>query len=147
MGAPLSSREASRNVTSSSSPANRTDGHSRANHAVGARRLADPRVLQDLLDLEDPALVLALLLLGGVITAVLTKIALLASRLNPLCDLDPQWSRALVQFGLEAVVRLLGQPGDASVAGLGHRHSSVLRGVAMSQESRPAGRAPLGVTF
>src|SRR5208283_2800336 len=113
-------------------------GHARPDHAVGPRRLTDPGVLQDRLNLQHPALVLALFFLGRVVSAVFAEITLFAGCFNSLRDLDPQWSRAIIQFGLEPVVRLLGQPGDASFAGLGHGHSSALRGPAMSRGPWPA---------
>jgi class 3 adenylate cyclase len=62
--------------------------HARADHPVGARRAADPGVLEDVLERDDPRLDLALLVLGRVITAVLTQIPLLAGRLDLLRDID-----------------------------------------------------------
>ena len=46
------------------------------------RGLADLRVLEQLGQLADPRLLLALLLLGGVVAAVLAQVALLAGRLD-----------------------------------------------------------------
>src|ERR1039457_2619568 len=150
MGAPLSSREASRKVTSSSSLVKRMrlpsclprgkraaqegnlilvlgeadrDRHAGADYAIGARRLANPGVLQDVGDLADPALHLALFVLGRVVAAVLAQVAFSPGRLDLLRDLDAAWTRELVKLRLETVIRLLGQPGEGIVAGLGHGNS------------------------
>ena len=109
--------------------ADEADGHRHAgaDHAIRARRLADPGVLQNVLELEDPAFLLALLLLGRVVTAVLAQVSLVAGSLDLFRDIDAPLHREIVELGLKPVVRLLGKPGDAFIARLGHGHSSVLR--------------------
>src|SRR5215467_10105800 len=99
------------------------DGHARAYDPVGAGRLADPRVVQDVHDLEDPALPLALLFLGGVVAAVLPQVALVPGGLDSLGDLRAPFAREVVQLRLEPVIRLLGEPGDAVITGFGHKNS------------------------
>ena len=56
--------------------------------AVALRRLADGGGAQQLRQLTDARLDLALLVLGGVVAAVLLEVALLASRLDLLGDVD-----------------------------------------------------------
>src|SRR5262249_56689760 len=90
-------------------------------------RRAAPPFLGLGLEREDPPLVLAFLFLGGVIPAVLAQVPLFAGRLDLLGDVNASLSGEVVEFGLEPVIRLLGQPGDAVFARLGHGHSSVLR--------------------
>ena len=63
-------------------------------------------------------LLLALLLLGGVVAAVLAQVALLAGLLDLAGDLGAAPTGEILELRLEPVVRLLGQPGDT--AGLGH---------------------------
>ena len=89
IGAPLSSREASRNVTSFV-VAGEPDGHGhpRPDYPVGPRRLPDAGMLQDVLELDDPPLDLALLLLGGVVAAVLAQVTLIPGGLDLLRDVD-----------------------------------------------------------
>ncbi len=99
-------------------------GHARAHDTVGTRRFADLRVRQDVGELVDSGLLLALLLLGGVVSAVLLQVALIPSRLDLLGDVDPALTGEVIQLGLEPVVRLLGKPGDSVVTSLGHKHSS-----------------------
>src|SRR5947207_9847619 len=106
IGDPLSSREASRKVTSSSSFEPDRDRHARADHAVGAGRAADARVLQYVLQDDDPRLDLALLVLGRVVPAVLAQVAFFPGRLDLLRDIDAPRSGEVVKFGLEPVVRL-----------------------------------------
>ena len=95
------------------------DEHARAGHAVADRRVADLGRAQQLLQLHDPALLLALLLAGGVVAAVLLEIALFA----PVVDLLGH-GRAVVDQSLQLVrqpvVGVLGQPGDGGVVGRGH---------------------------
>jgi hypothetical protein len=79
---------------------------------------------QDVGELVDPSLLLALLLLGRVISAVLPQVALFPSRLDLFGDVDPALARQVVQLSLEPVKSLLRQPRDSVVAGLGHKHSS-----------------------
>ena len=86
IGAPLSSREASRNVTSSSSPANRTVTVIPGRLPVGPWRLPDASMLQDVLELDDWPLDLALLFLGGVVAAVLAQVTLIPGGLDLLRD-------------------------------------------------------------
>ena len=82
-------------------------------------RLADLGVAQQLLQLDDAALLLALLLAGGVVAAVLLEVALLAAVVDLLGHRRPVGDQ-LVQLAREAVVGLLGQPGDGGVVGGGH---------------------------
>src|SRR5262249_58548348 len=83
---------------------------------------ADPGVLQDVLDLPDPGLLLALLFLGCVVAAVLPQVTLFPGGFDLLRDLHTCWAREMVEFRLESVMRLLGEPGDV-LACLGHGYS------------------------
>src|SRR6266849_1759801 len=98
--------------------------HARTDHAIRARRLADPRVVEDVLQLVDAGLLLALLLLRRVVAAVLAQVPLVSGRLDLLGDLDTARPGEVVQLRLEPVVRLLSEPGDGVVARLGHGYSS-----------------------
>ena len=124
------SREASRKVSvSSSSPSKAmVTTMPGATTPVVRRGLADLGVLQELGELAHAQLLLALLLLGRVVPAVLPQVALLAGRLDLLGDLGARGTRQVLQLGLELVVRLLGEPGDV-LAGLGHRCSSSVLGI------------------
>src|SRR5215212_5457285 len=95
------------------------DHHARRYDAVVGGCGADLRALQQLGQLADPDLLLALLLLGGVVAAVLAEVALVSGGLDLLGDLGPAVPREVVTLGLQPVVRLLGQPGDV-LGGLGH---------------------------
>jgi len=57
-------------------------------HAVGARRPADPGVLQDVLQEDDPRLDLTLLVLGRMVPAILLQVALVPGRFDLLRDID-----------------------------------------------------------
>ena len=72
------------------------------------------RVLEELAQLADAGLLLALLLLGGVVAAVLAQVALLAGLLDLARDLGTALAGEMIELRLEAVVGLLGQPGDAA---------------------------------
>ena len=116
------------------------------------RRLADLGAAQHVLELADPGLELALLVLGGVVAAVLLEVALVAGgairsmiswRTGPL---------EVSSSACELVVGLLGQP-DRVVVGcvMGAPASSVLAGAGSSGAgepqqlhgpSRPVGRLP-----
>src|SRR6266516_1793793 len=86
------------------------DGHDRARgHRVGLGCLAHVRPAQQLLQVADPPLLLALLLAGGVVTAVLPQVTLFASGVDLRGDHGPMRDE-LVEFGLQPVVRVLGQP-------------------------------------
>src|SRR6266567_5002587 len=98
--------------------------HAGTDHAIRPRRLPDARVVQDVLQLVDAGLLLALLLLRRVVTAVLAQVTLVPGRLDLLGDLDAAGPGEVVQLRLEPVVRLLGKPGDGVIAGLGHGYSS-----------------------
>src|ERR1700678_349713 len=104
------------------------DRHARADHALRAGRRADARVVQHVLKSDDPRLDMTLLVLGRVVTAVLTQVAFRPGGLDLLGDIDAPRSGEMVEFGLKPVVRLLGQPGDAVIARLGHGYSSVRTG-------------------
>ena len=69
----------------------------------------DLGVLEDVLELADPALHVPLLVLGGVVVAVLGQIAELAGALDLLGDLDPPAGGEIVEFGGQAFVRRAGQ--------------------------------------
>jgi len=88
------------------------DGHAGLHDAVVRGCLADAGTVQQLGQLADARLLLALLLLGGVVAAVLAKVTLLARGLDPGGQLVATFARHVVELGLEPVVRLLGQPGD-----------------------------------
>ena len=76
-------------------------------HRVGGGRVADLGLTQEFLQVEDPALLLALLLAGGVVAAVLAEVTLLTAGVDlggngrPGCD-------QLVELGLQPVVSVLG---------------------------------------
>jgi hypothetical protein len=74
-------------------------------------------------ELEDAALSLALLLLGGVVAAVFAQVAFVSGGLDFLGNLDAPCPREVVQLRLEPVIRLLGEPGDGVIAGFGHENS------------------------
>src|SRR6185312_9556600 len=116
--------------------------HPRADHAVGPRRLPDLGVLQDVLDLVNAGLLLALLLLGRVIPTVLAQVALVAGSIDLVRDLHSPWPREMIQLGLQPVVCLLGKPGDVVVACLGHGYS-LAAGRTVKVHRSPA-RAPRG---
>ena len=67
------------------------------------RRLADLRRAQQLLQLADARLLLALLLAGGVVAAVLLEVALLAARAD-LGAIAVRLVDQVVELRLEAVV-------------------------------------------
>ena len=80
---------------------------------VGLRRLADLGGAQQLLQVADARLLLALLLAGGVVAAVLPEVALLAAGVDLGGD-DRAVGDQLVELGLQPVVRVLGQPGGGA---------------------------------
>src|SRR5436190_19793608 len=96
------------------------DDHARTGDAGLGRRLANLRLAEQLLQLTDACLRLALLLLGSVVAAVLLEISLFPRRLDPLDDLGAARAGEVVELALQPVVRLLGEPGDDGLAGLGH---------------------------
>src|SRR5262245_55861245 len=94
---------------------------------------------QDVGELVDPRLLLALLLLSSVVSAVLTQVALFPSRLDLLGDVDPALARQMIELSLEPVICLLCQPGDSVVTGLGHKYSSYpLCGPGLIKSAGPA---------
>src|SRR5690606_25715840 len=101
------------------------DGHDHAgrHRAVGDGRLAHLGVLEELGELAHAELLLALLLLGRVVPAVLAQVALLTRGGDLRSDLRARGTSKVRKLVLELVVRLLGQPGDV-LAGLGHWCSS-----------------------
>src|SRR6476620_848677 len=104
------------------------DGHDHAglDDTVVGRGLADLRVVEQLGELSDTGLHLALLLARGVVAAVLLEVALLAGLLDLLRDLDATLAGQVVQLRLEAVVGLLRQ--ETTSSSLGHLcHSSMNR--------------------
>src|SRR5690606_41897477 len=84
-------------------------------HGAVARRLAHPGVAQQLLQRPDARLLAPLLLLGGVVAAVLTQVALFPTGV----DLRREYRTVrdqLVELCPEPVVPLLGEPGDRTLA-------------------------------
>ena len=110
--------------------ADEPDGHRHAgaHHPLGRGGLTDLRGVQDLAEMEDPRLHLALLVLGRVVAAVLLQVALFAGGLDLLGDVDAPGPREILVLGLQAVVRLLRQPGDVLIARVGHGFSLLARG-------------------
>src|SRR5215469_3235202 len=104
-----------------------SDGHrhARTDDPLRARRLADAGCLQNVDELTDPGFLHALLILGSVISAILSQVTFLPCSLNLLRDLDPARTGEVVELSLQPVVRLLRQPGVGVVARLGHGYSSV----------------------
>ena len=76
-----------------------------------------------MLELTDPALHVALLVLGGVVAGVLLEVAFLAGALDLVGDLDAAAGGEIVELGLQAVEGLLGQlwccHGDAEASRAG----------------------------
>src|SRR5947209_7977607 len=66
--------------------------------AVAHRGLADRRRAQQLRQLADAGLDLALLVFGGVVAAVLLEVALLAGRLELLGDVDARGTAQLLEL-------------------------------------------------
>ncbi len=66
-------------------------------------------LLEQLGQLADAGLVLALLLAGRVVATVLLEVALFAGGLDLGDDVGATRAGELLELGLEAVVRLLGQ--------------------------------------
>jgi hypothetical protein len=90
--------------------------------------------------LADAGLLLALLLARGVVAAVLLEVALLAAGVDLGCN-DRAVRDQLVEFLLEPIVGILGQPGRLGIRH-GH-HSSSLSGVhATHGPLRPRPRPP-----
>ena len=81
------------------------------------RALDDLGVLEEVLELADPALHVALLVLGGVVVAVLAEVAQLAGRLDLLGDLDAAAGGEIVELGLQPVVRRAGELWSSSWVG------------------------------
>src|SRR5699024_3829830 len=78
---------------------------------LGVRRcLIDLRPTQHVLQLTDARLLLPLLLAGGVVATVLAEVALLTGSSDPRGDLRATLGRQVLQFGLELLVSVLGQP-------------------------------------
>ena len=78
-------------------------------------RLADLGAPQHVLELTDPGLLLALVVLGRVVAAVLLEVALVARSGDLLDDLLAPGAPEVVELGLQLVVGLLGQPDGALV--------------------------------
>ena len=119
MPSPATSREPSRNRIVSPATLAVTTVPGATTPAGAFGRLADLGRLEQLLELADPRLALALLVLRGVVAAVLAQVALLAGCLDALDDLGAALAGEEVELLLEPVVGLLGQPGDG-LGGLGH---------------------------
>jgi hypothetical protein len=87
---------------------------------VAGRRLADPGAAQQFVQVADARLLLALLLLGGVVAAVLPQVALFAPSVDLRGDRRSVGDE-LLELGLQTVVRVLGEPGGGRLAvGAGH---------------------------
>src|SRR6185437_5961940 len=99
---------------------------------------ADLGGAQQLLELADAGLLLALFLACGVVATVLLEVALLASGVDLRGD-DGAIRDQLVELVLEPVVGLLGQPGHLRVHG---HHSSSGPVVHPRARAGPSGRAP-----
>ena len=84
-----------------------------------SRRLADGRVAQQLGELADARLDLALLVFGGVVAAVLLEVALFAGGLDLLGDVGARGTAQLLELGAQPVVGLLGQPRGGGCVGHG----------------------------
>src|SRR5581483_9300772 len=78
-------------------------------HGRGVGRLDHHRRLQDRLQLADPGLVVALLGLGRVVVGVLPDVAVLPGALDPLRDLTPAGTAALVELLEQPLVGLRGK--------------------------------------
>ena len=86
-------------------------------------RLADLRAAEQLGELADARLLLALLVFRGVVAAVLLEVALFTRGLDALGDLLATARRELLELGGESIEGLLGEPGDGGVL----RHGALLR--------------------
>ena len=71
----------------------------------------DLGVLEQVLELADPALHVALLVLGGVVVAVLGEVAHLAGAFDLVGDLDAAAGGEIVELGLQPVECRAGQLG------------------------------------
>src|SRR5690606_30386224 len=98
--------------------------HSAGCHGTGGRAVAHSGVTQQVLQVPDPRLLLALLLLGGMVAAVFPQVAFLPAGVDLRRDDRPVGDQ-LVELGLEAVVSLLGEP-DGRLAICGHGQSPPL---------------------
>src|SRR3546814_476378 len=110
------------------------DDHAGLDDTVVGRGLADLGTTKDVLELADPRLLLALLVLGGVVAAVLLQVALVARSGDLLDDLLAQRSLEVLEFALELVVSVLGKP-DRSL--LGHGSTPARRAVGTSRAVFP----------
>src|SRR5690625_3480654 len=99
------------------------DDHAGLDHAVVRGRLTGPGTLQQRLQLRDPSLLLALLVLGSLIPAVLREIPLEPRVLDALGDLGAPRTHQMRELLLKTVVCLLGEPGDVIARG---RHGMLL---------------------
>ena len=77
------------------------DDLARRDHAVVVGRVGDGD-LEHLLELEDPGLDLALLVLGGVVAAVLLQVTLVAGSTDPLDDLLALGTAQVLELGRES---------------------------------------------
>src|SRR5690606_13541383 len=96
------------------------DDHPRLDDTVVRRGLADGRAVEQRGELADAGLHLALLLLGGVVAAVLTKVPLETGGLDLVRNVGAAIAGEVGELLLEAVVGLLGQERRI---GLGHLYS------------------------
>ena len=72
-----------------------------------ARRGDDLGVLEQVLELADAALHVALLVLGGVVVAVLGQVAELAGSFDLAGDLDATTCREVLELGLQPIEGML----------------------------------------
>ena len=86
------------------------DLHAGLDEAVVGRLVADLGAAQHVLELADAGLVLALLLAGGVVAAVLLEVALVAGGSDLGGDVGAHVSLEVLQLLLQAVVSLLRHP-------------------------------------
>ena len=95
----------------------RRDDGAGLDDAGALRSLAHRGGLEQVLERADAGLLLALLVLGGVVAAVLLEVALFARGLDALGDLLAAGRREVLELGGEAVVGILGEEGHGGIAG------------------------------
>ena len=103
-----------------------------------SRQLDDLGVLQDALEVQDPALHLALLLLGGVVVAVLGEVAQFAGRLDLAGDVDASAGGEVLVLGGEAGMRVGGEL-------LWFRHDRSVATLWCRDAARPFDQPPRGL--
>ncbi len=84
---------------------------------LALRRFADRGVLEQVLEGADAGLLLALLVLGRVVAAVLLQVALFAGGRDPLGDLFATGRGELLELVRKAIVGILREEGHGGIAG------------------------------